>query len=204
MPRAFKFRLGGSDGGRGVRFWLQTSAIVLGVLNVLGLYLYIDPPWGTRAELAAESQRLNTSISAARAQMTRLKRISANVQLGSTQARDFEARYILTKRQAYEEILAEIQRMADEADLTPRDATWLEEPIEGSEDLSVLKNQTNFEGTYENLIDFLYQVDHSPKMLILDTLTATPQKEGKITAQMRFQAVIREEPSIVPVTGGVP
>src|SRR5579884_2643997 len=137
MPRAFKLNFGGSDGGgRGVRFWLQAAAIALGVLNALGLYLYLDPPWGTRAELAAENQRLNTSIAAARAQMTRLKRISANVQLGSKQASDFEAPYILPKRQAYEEILAEIQRMADEADLTPRDATWLEEPIEGSEDLS--------------------------------------------------------------------
>jgi hypothetical protein len=42
---------------------------------------------------------------------------------------------------------------------------------------------------------FLYEVDHSPRMLILDTLTATPLKAGQITAQMRFQAVIREGPA---------
>ncbi|HLH02138.1 MAG TPA: type 4a pilus biogenesis protein PilO [Bryobacteraceae bacterium] len=199
MPRSFKLNLGLPDTAeRGARFWLQTTAISLGVLNALALYLYLAPPGGTRAELTSESQRLQSAIIATKAQTARLKKISANVQLGSEQAREFEARYILPKRTAYEEILGEIQRMADEADITSRDASLVEEPIEGSDDLSVLTNQMNFEGSYENLMDFLYQVDHSPKMLILDTLTATPQKDGKITAQMRFQAIIREEP--VPVT----
>jgi len=185
--------------GRGPRFWLQTTAITLGVLNALALYLYLAPPGGTRAQLSAESQRLSSSIIATKAQTARLKKISANVQLGGAQARDFEARYILPKRTAYEEILGEIQRMAKEADITPRDASSVEEVIEGTEDLSVLTDQMNFEGSYENLMDFLYEVDHSPKMLILDTLTATPQKDGSITAQMRFQAIIRE--ASVPMAG---
>jgi Tfp pilus assembly protein PilO len=196
MPSGFKLRLGAEEGARrGAQFWLQTAAITLAVLNAVALFFYLDPPGGTRSELRAEDQRLTTAVFAARAQMARLKKISANVQLGGEQAHDFEARYILPKRQAYESILGEIQRMGQSAALTERDATLIEEPIEGSEDLSVLTNQVNFEGSYTSLMKFLYEVDHSPRMLILDTLTATPLKAGQITAQMRFQAVIREGPA---------
>ncbi len=181
---------------RGSRFWLQTASIALAVLNAVALFLYLDPPGGSRSELMGESQRLTSAISAAKAQALHLKRISSNVQLGSEQSVDFEGRYIFPRRRAYESIIAEIQRMATDAKLVERDGAWTEEPIEGSDDLSLLTNQVNFEGSYASLMRFLYEVDRSPKMLMLDTLTATPQKAGQITAQVRFQAVTREEPAI--------
>ena len=202
MPSTFKAFFKDSKGvRRSARFWLQAAAITLAVLNAAALYLYFDPPGGSREELSAQNQQLQASIAAARMQTERVKKISANVQLGGEQARQFEARYILPKRQAYEAILGEIQRMAQAANLEERDATWNEEPIEGSEDLSVLTNQVNFEGSYAGLMKFLYEVDHSPQMLMLDTLTASPQKAGQITVTVRFQAVIREAPAVGPVAG---
>ena len=186
---------------RGPRFWLQAAAIVLGVLNAAALFFYLDPPGGSKAELTAESQQLKNSIATARGQAARLKRISANVELGGRQSIDFESRYIFPRRGAYESIIEEIQRMAQASNLVERDGAWSEEPIEGTEDLSVLTNQVNFEGSYPSLMRFLYQVDHSPKLLMLDTLTATPQKAGQITAQVRFQAVTREEASLPPAAG---
>lgn len=189
---------------RGARFWLQAVAILLAVLNAAALFLYLDPPGGSKAELTAESQQLKNSIATARAQTARLKRISANVQLGGQQAVYFETRFIFPRRGAYESIIEEIQRMAQASNLVERDGAWTEEPIEGTEDLSVLTNQVNFEGSYASLMRFLYQVDHSPKLLMLDTLTATPQKAGQITAQVRFQAVTREEPSSATPAAGQP
>jgi Tfp pilus assembly protein PilO len=186
---------------RSARFWLQAAAITLAVLNAAALYLYFDPPGGSREELSGQSRQMQASITTARLQTERLKKISANVQLGGEQAREFEARYFLPKRQAYQAILSEIQRMAQAANLQQRDATWNEEPIEGSDDLSVLTNQVNFEGSYTGLMKFLYEVDHSPQMLMLDTLTASPQKAGQITATVRFQAVIREAQTGGPAAG---
>src|SRR5690242_8884442 len=105
MRSTFKFQFKGAEGTpRGARFWLQTVAIVLALLNAVGLWLYFDPPGGTREELSAQSRQIAASIAAARMQTNRLKKISANVQLGGQQAREFEARYILPKRQAYETI----------------------------------------------------------------------------------------------------
>ncbi len=203
MPSDFDWHsLSLKDVHRGVRFWLQTALGILAILNAVALFLYFDPPGGSRAELMAQSQQLQVSIHAAKAQAMRLKKVSGQVQVGSQQAADFQSRYILPKRLAYESIMAEIQRMAQVSNLTERDGQATEEPIEGTANLSVLTNTVNFEGSYESLMHFLYAVDRSPKLLMLDTLTATPQKGGEITAQVRFQAVIREEQS--PQAGGQP
>jgi hypothetical protein len=196
MRSSFDWRsLSPKNLARGVRFWLQTLVGILAVSNAVALFLYFDPPGGSRAELTSQSERLRFSINAAKAQGARLKKVSTQVQLGSQQAVDFQSHYILPKRLAYESIMGEIQRMAQASNLTERDGQMTEEPIEGTADLSLITNAVNFEGSYDSLMRFLYAVDRSPQLLMLDTLIATPQKAGQVTAQIRFQAVIREEQS---------
>ncbi len=203
MPSSFDWRsFDPRSAQRGPRFWLRTVLGVLLVLDAAALFLYFDPPGGSRAELTAESQSLRTSIDTARKQAARLKVIAGKVELGGKESIDFESRYIYPKRLAYESIISEIQRMAQAANLVERDGQWIEEPIEGTADLSLLTNSVNFEGSYASLMRFLYEVDRSPKLLMLDTLTASPQKAGQITAQVRFQAVIREGQS--STAGGLP
>jgi Tfp pilus assembly protein PilO len=196
MRSSFDWRsLSSKNLNRGVRFWLQTVVGILAVSNAVALFLYFDPPGGSRAELTAQSEQLKFSINAAKAQGSRLRKVSTQVQLGSQQAVDFQSHYILPKRLAYETIMAEIQRMAQASNLNERDGQMTEEPIEGTADLTLLTNAVNFEGSYDSLMRFLYAVDRSPQLLWLDTLTATPQKAGQVTAQIRFQAVTREAQS---------
>jgi Tfp pilus assembly protein PilO len=203
MPSSFDLRSAKlSRIQRSPRFWLQVGVGALAVLNLAALVLYLDPPGGSRAELSAESQQLRSAVTAAQIRTLRLKTVSQQVQLGSQQSVDFENRYILPKRLAYESVLAEEQRIAQAANLVQRDGSWTEEPIEGTADLSLLTNTANFEGSYASLMRFLYEVDRSPKLLMLDTLTATPQKAGEITAQVRFQAVIRDAENALPVPAG--
>jgi Tfp pilus assembly protein PilO len=196
MPSSFNWRPLGSWKSRGGQyFWLRMTLGVLALLNAVALFLYFAPPGGSRRELTMESQSLKASIAAARGRSVRLKTISEKVQMGGEQALDFESRFIFPKRLAYESIISEIQRMAQAANLAERDGQWTEEPIEGTADLSLLTNTVNFAGPYTSLMRFLHEVDRSPKFLMLDTLTATPQKPGEVLAQARFQAVIREEVS---------
>ncbi len=193
MRSSFKWPSVTTRGPRGARFWLQIAVGALALLNAIALFLYLDPPGGSRAELTAESQQLRSAITAARMQNTRLKTVAGKVELGSQQSVNFEALYFLPKRLAYELVITEIQRMAQAANLSERDGIWTEEPIEGTADLSILTSTTNFDGSYSSLMRFLHEVDRSPMLLMLDTLTATPQKAGDITAQVRFQSVIRED-----------
>jgi hypothetical protein len=165
----------------------------LALLNAIALFLYFSPPGGTREELIQQSQQLRNQIAAARAQAGHMRLVAAKVQVGSEQASGFETRYFLPERMAYITVAEEIQRMAKASGLLQRDAIWSREPIEGSADLSLLNNTANYEGTYSNLMKFLYEADHSPTLLMLDQMTAAPQqKNGQINTAIRFQAIIRD------------
>jgi Tfp pilus assembly protein PilO len=192
-----------STSRRGPKFWLKVASGVLGVLNAAALVLHIAPPGGSRQQLAAESLQIRNQIAATRSQAVRLKAVSEKVQLGSTQSAEFEAKYFLPKRTAYETVIAEIQRMAKASGLQEQESVFTEEPIEGTDDLTLLNRTQNFEGPYENLMHFLYEADRSPMLLIIENVQAAPQqKNGRINASVRFQAIVREEAS--PVAGGQP
>jgi Tfp pilus assembly protein PilO len=182
---------------QGARYWLQVTGAALALLNGLALFLYLDPPGGTRRELTQESLQLRNEIAATRANSVRLSKVAANVQLGSRQSSAFETIYFLPRRAAYQRVLGELQRMAQASGMQEGDRVYSEEPIEGTTDLTLLNiAANNYQGSYDNLMHFLYEVDKSPMLLMLDTLMASPQQAGgRINASLRFQAIIHEDAS---------
>ncbi len=187
-----KFSVGSLLGAGTGQFKLRIALLVLAILNLVALYLYIAPPGGSQRELASEDQQISNQIAAVNVQGARVKMMAARVESGSNQIADFEKQYFLPKRIAYGAVIEEIQRMAKASGLEEKDAGFSEEPIEGTGDLSILNIKANYEGTYPNLMKFLYESDRSPMLLMLDTLTASPQKDGKINAEIRYQVVIQE------------
>lgn len=167
--------------------------VVLLLLNAAGLYLYFDPPGGSQQELADQDQRLKSQIAAMNMQSKHMQLMSSRVESGSSQIADFEKQYFIPKRVAYGAIIEEIQRMAKLSGLQERDAVFSEEPIEGTDDLSLLNVKANYEGPYPSVMRFLYETDRSPMLLMLDSLTAAPeQRNGQISADIRFQVVIED------------
>ncbi len=186
-----------SGAQRGPRFWLQIGGIALALFNGIALYFYLDPPGGTRAELTQQGTEVRNQIAATRKMAGRLGTVAEKVQLGSAESADFETKYFLPKRIAYGAVIAEIQRMAQASGLRERDAVYTEEPIEGTADLSLLNNTANYEGSYDNLMRFLFEVDESPMLLMLDNLQAAPQlKGGQINTSIRFQTIVQEGPGV--------
>jgi hypothetical protein len=175
------------------QFKLRVAILILLLLNIGALYFYLDPPGGSPRDLAEEDQQLRNQISAMNMQDSRIRMTAMRVETGSLQISDFEKRYFLPKRVAYGVVMEEIQRLAHISGLQERDAGLSEEPIEGTADLSLLNIKANYEGTYPNLMRFLYETDKSPLLLMLDSLTAVPeQKNAQINADIRFQVVIQD------------
>jgi Tfp pilus assembly protein PilO len=194
MPRNFSWPSIGNGAERSPRFWLQAVIGALALINVVALYLYFFPPGGSRRDLIAESEQIRREIQALQAKAVRLKTVSGKVQTGSSQASDFEAKYVLPERLAYGIVITEIQRMVKESGLTERDAAYSKEPIEGTPDLTLLTSSANYEGKYENLKKFLYELDHSPLLIMVDTIQAAPQQRGdQISTNIRFQTIIRDD-----------
>jgi Tfp pilus assembly protein PilO len=200
MRRNFSWLTGGMNGQpRGIRFWLQLACGALALLNGVALFLYLAPPGGSRETLVDQSRQVRNEIAAARARSVRLKTIAGKVEAGSSESSEFESKFFLPKRVAYEVVIAEIQRMSAASGMKERDSVFTEEPIEGTADLSLLNITGNYEGSYENLMRFLHEVDRSPMLLMLDALQAAPQQHaGLLTTSIRFQAVLREP------AGGLP
>jgi Tfp pilus assembly protein PilO len=204
MPKNFEWlSLGGNGVPRTPRFWLQLTAATLALLNGIVLFLYLDPPGGSRKELTQESQQIRSQIASVRTRAARLRTVVSKVQVGNTESSEFATVYFLPKRTAYERVIEELQRMANASGLQARDAAFTEEPVEGTADLSILNSTAKYEGSYVNLMRFLHEVDHSPMLLMLDDLQAAPeQRGGQIAASIRFQAIVREVTA--PAVGGQP
>lgn len=204
MRKNFDWLTGANGRRRGVRFWLQVSGAALALLNAIALVLYLDPPGGSREELVEQSRQVRNEIAAARSRSQRLKMIAGKVVTGGSESADFESKFFLPKRAAYQDVIAEIQRMSAASGLKARDSVFTEEPIEGTADLSLLNITGNYEGSYDNLMRFLHEVDRSPMLLMLDTLQAAPQQHaGELSTSIRFQAVLRE-PVSAASAGGEP
>ena len=198
MARSFNWeavRLTAARGGP--RFWLLVCVAVLLIANCIALLLYWAPPGGSQADLLQQKEQLTREITGTRMTSARLRSVAGKVQLGSREADAFEARYFLPERVAYSAVITELQRMAKAAGVEEREAQYLKEPVEGSDDLTILNTAARFQGPYASLMRFLHEADESPMLLMLDTLQASPQqKGGQIDSQIRFQVVIREQPAV--------
>ncbi len=203
MPRNFDWRSIAARGTRrGPRFWLQGAAAVLLILNAVAVFMYLAPPGGSRRELEAQRDAIRRQIVGTRSQTVHLRAVSSKVQLGNRESSQFEGKYFLPQRQAYEAVISEIERMANASGLHERDAAYTEEPIEGTADLSLLNVTANYQGPYVSLTHFLNEADKSPMLLMLDTVTASPQQRtADISTTIRFQVVVRDSGAEISENG---
>lgn len=191
MPRNFDWRAAGTGVQQGPRRLLQIAGAVLALLNGIALFVYMDV--GSRNELTQQSLQVRRETKATLNRAAHLKAIAEKVQLSGTQASSFQSKYFLPKRMAYEDVIAEIQRMAKASGLQEREAVYTEEPIEGTGDLSLLNATATYEGPYDNLMRFLHETDTSPMLLMLENMQAAPQQRGgQINTSIRFQAIVEE------------
>ncbi len=200
----FARKQAGKQASRGSAFYFEIALGVLLLLNLVAIYLYFVPPGGSRADLEAESAELKRGIAIGRMANQRLNGVSGKVQLATQETAAFEDAYFLPRRNAYERVVAEVQRLTKASGIMEKDGTYVEDPIEGSRDLTLVTGSVNLEGTYSDLMHFLYELDHSPGLLILDSLNAAPQATGRLNLSLKFLTILREDPALLaaPVVGG--
>ena len=71
------------------------------------------------------------------------------------------------------------------------------DPIEGSDDLSMMTISINFEGSFAQLVKFVNLLDRSPRFLIIESMQVSPQPKGDVlnanpqTARLRQRRFAR-------------
>lgn len=170
--------------------------VVLGVLllaNLAALWMLLFPPGGSLEEVEQNFviQRQQSSVQAKN--LERMRVLAAKVQDSRAQGDRFLASYFMERRKAASTIVSELNELARTAGIKPKEHSFLLEPVEGSEDLSMMTVNGSYDGTYADLIQFVNRVDRSKRFLIIDSLTASPQQQaGLLNVSVRFHVFVRE------------
>jgi hypothetical protein len=129
-----------------------------------------------------------------------MRQLGGKAAVAKSEGDRFLDNYFLARRTTYSTVEAELDGSASASGITLRDHAYNAEPIEGSDDLSMLTITANFEGTYDQLIHLVNRIDRSALLMIVDSLQATPQQGSqKLLVNMKLNAFVREGDSAKPV-----
>jgi hypothetical protein len=168
-------------------------AVALLLANLPALWMVLRPPGGSPAELQADLADLRGQARQQRDLLARTRLLATRVESGRSSGQRFMDRYFLDRRTAASTIAEELVDDARQAGITLKDAAYPSEPVEGSDNLSMMTVSANFEGSYADLIHLLDRIDKSSRLLIVESLQAVPQQgSGRLNIGLRFDAFVRE------------
>jgi hypothetical protein len=175
----------------------QRIRIVLGTLLALnlaaaGLVLY--PPGGSAENLERQLSAAQSQIGQRRALLESTRQHASAVEQGRADGDTFLRDYFLDRRAAFATVLAELGEAAQRSRMKEREISFGVEPVEGSDSLSMMTVTANYEGAYRDLLAFVAQVDRSPLLLIVESLSAAPQAgSNTLSVSMKIEAFVRED-----------
>ena len=170
--------------------------IVLLVLNLIAAGLVLYPPGGSAETLEQQAAALRTQVSQGKGLLERTRSHAGAVEKGRSDGDQFINRYFLARRGAYIAILSELSEAARRAKLKERENAFAIEPVDGSDGLSMMSIAANYEGTYRDLVAFVHEVDRSPLLIVIDSLSAAPQAgSNTLIVSMKIDAFVREDGS---------
>jgi len=172
------------------------AQLVIGALvavNLVAAYFMVRPPGGSPEELQAEVRDTTAKLHQQRAVLERTKVLVGKIESGRQQGDRFLAQYFLPSGIAYSTVFADLIDLAKDAQMKTKESTYNVEEIDGSDTLSTMTITQSLEGTYPQLIHFINALDKSQRLLVVESLQATPQASGGLAVQMKLQTYVRED-----------
>jgi Tfp pilus assembly protein PilO len=166
---------------------------VLVVLNVVAVYFVLRPPGGSPDELSAAAGSASLQLQQKKMALDRTRVLMTKIKDGREKGDSFLTQYFLPAGKAYSTVYYDLVDLATKAKMTPRESSYTMEQVEGSDTLSMMTITQALEGKYVDLIHFVNALDKSDRLLIVDSLTATPQTNGNLSVLLRLQTFVRED-----------
>jgi len=171
--------------------------VILGTLlaaNLVAAGLLLYPPGGSAEDLERQMAALQTQLAAKKAALKQAREHAAAVEEGRSEGDKFMGEYFLPLRSAYRAVNAELQRAATETKIKPKGTSFAAEPIEGSDTLQMMSITATYEGSYHDVLSFVHTIDQSPRMLIIESLSAVPQEgSNTLAVSMKINTFVRAE-----------
>jgi hypothetical protein len=191
MPRSFNLWP-----AQNPRALIRVGLGALAAANLVALYFVIRPIGGSAQELAQQALDMHLEIRQQQATLDRTRLLAGKITLGRGEGEKFMASYFLPRRTANSTIQAELYELAGQAKITPRDSSVVLDAVDGSDTLDMMQISANFEGLYPDLIHFINLIDKSDRLLIIESLNATPQQSGgRINVTLKLDTFVQEDGS---------
>ena len=198
MPRNYNFKgiLPNSAAG-----WKEPKVlvrIVLGILlaaNLVAAAIAFNVFGPSPQTLNQELMTANARLQADQARLMRSRLLTSNIGKGKAESDTFLATHFTNRRTTFSTILTEVNDVAKSAGLKTEEATIAPlDPIEGSDDLSMMTFSMNVEGTFPQFVKFINLLDRSPRFLIIESMQMTPQPKGDlINSNLKLHVFVKDD-----------
>ena len=122
--------------------------------------------------------------------------MAGKIEIGRGEGDKFMSKYFLPRRSAYSVVMAELNELANQAKVTAKESANAIEPVDGSDTLDMMQITANYEATYGDLVRFVNLVDKSDRLLVMESLNATPQQGGnKLNVMIKLDTFVVEDGS---------
>jgi type IV pilus assembly protein PilO len=183
----------GLKSARGPRLAARVVLGLLVVANLAAAVILLKPWAGSVSDLEKQAAALRQDLRRGQAALDRLRGIAGKVQTARTDGDGFMASYLLSRRSVSSSLLDDLDQMARRVALRQKEVTFAFEPVEGSDALTKATITAGYEGAYGDLVRFLNLLDHSPRLLIVESLAASPEPAGPLLSiTMKLSAFVRE------------
>jgi hypothetical protein len=173
--------------------------LVLAVLlfaNLVAFYFVIRPIGGSPQDLRQQVATLRTQIRQQQSVLDRTRLLAGKIEIGRGEGDSFMGRYFLPRRAAYSAIVGELNNLAGQSKIVSKETSFGIEQVDGSDTLEMLQISANYDATYQDLIHFVNLLDKSDRLLIIESLAATPQQGGnRLNVLFKLDTFVREDAS---------
>jgi hypothetical protein len=175
MPRNFSWNVWPPNNAAAL---MRLGLGLLLAANLVAGYFVLRPIGGSPEELRQQATEMRTQIRQQQSALDQMRALAAKIEIGRGEGDHFMSKYFLPRRTASSIILAELNELANQAKVTPKESAYGTEPVEGSDTLEMMQITANYEAGYAELIRFVNMIDKSNRLLIMESLNATPQQGG--------------------------
>jgi hypothetical protein len=193
MPRSFSLKAGGPANPR------SAIRLLLGLLaaaNLVAGYFVLRPLGGSPEELRQQVAEMRIAIRQQQGTVDRTRIMAGKIEIGRGEGDKFMSKYFLPRRSAYSVVMAELNELANQAKVTAKESANSIEPVDGSDVLDMMQITANYEATYGDLVRFVNMIDKADRLLVMESLNATPQQGGgKLNVLMKLDTFVIEDGS---------
>lgn len=201
MPRTFSVSPNLLAGGgqlslKNPRVLVRAALGVLVLANIVAAVMVFKPWGGSAEDLTREQASLEQQLGTMQAHLDQAKALVGKCQRARKEGDRFLAQYTTDRRTTFSTIFAELERVAHEAGIQPRPASYELDQVEGSDTLYQMTISAAYEGSYASLTKFVNLLDKSPRFLIIESLMAAPQQTNTgdlLSVSIKLDTFVREQ-----------